>query len=113
MTCRIARRLAPPSEIRPDVEALVAAAHEVQVRADLLVTLVAEANVHGIVHVGDGLAVGAARIWGAAVRVRELLVSPRRFCNSSQRFFFHHPCSARLTWYMDLLIAFSTEAQYV
>lgn len=81
MPGRVAGRLASAAEIGPNVEALVAATQQIQVVADFLVQLAAEANVDGIFNVGDGLSLRARGVGRAAVRLCKLLRVPWYGCN--------------------------------
>lgn len=73
----MARRRAPPSKIRPDNQALVAAAEQVQLVAHVLVRIVAEAQVQRRLDVRGRVSEGARGVGRLAVRLGQLLLVPR------------------------------------
>lgn len=77
---RQAGRLASTSKVRPDIEARITAAEELEVVSDLLVDLVAEADVQGRVDAGGWGALGAVGVWRLAVRLGELGFIPGLSC---------------------------------
>lgn len=77
---RQAGRLASPSKVRPDIEARITTAEELEVVSDLLVDLVAEADVQGRVDGGGWRALRAVGVWRLAVRLDELGFIPGLCC---------------------------------
>lgn len=76
----VARRLAPPAEIRPNDQALVAPTQQVQLFPVLLSRVLTKADIQGRVDARARLAAVADGVLGGAVCLFELLGGPRLLC---------------------------------
>lgn len=75
----MARSLAAAAEVGPNVQTLVTPANKIQMRTNLLVRVVAEADVKGRRDVGGRHVVVAAGVGRVAVCLAQLLLRPRLF----------------------------------